>query len=104
MTIISIKKFISGDVAISYEEGKNCLDEILNKLNELTENEKIILDFEGVEYAITAFLNPVIGDLIIKKGDDVMKSIAIQNAKPDIVKKIKLVKDGALLKREDLAL
>ncbi|MGM9917622.1 STAS-like domain-containing protein [Anaerotignum sp.] len=102
MNVILIKNFISGDIAISYEDGKKCLREIITKLCEIKDNEKIVLDFSGVEYVITAFLNPVIGDLIIEKGIDVMKSISIKNANEDIIKKIKLVKDGALLKREDL--
>ena len=60
------------------------------------------LDFSGINYVITAFLNPVIGDLILEEGDAVMKNIGIKNANESIIKKIKMVRDGALVKREDL--
>lgn len=99
MSEILIKNYINGNVAISYDDGKKCLNEILNNLKN---NEALTLNFEGIEYVITAFLNPVIGDLIIEKGADIMKSISIVNANENILNKIKLVKDGALLKREDL--
>ena len=61
----------------------------------------VTLDFEGVQFAITAFLNPVIGDLIIQKGAGIMDKIQIENANSNIVNKIVIVRDGALLKRED---
>ena len=59
------------------------------------------MDFENVKYVITAFLNPIVGDLIINYGNEVMKKIEITNASEDILKKVKIVKDGALLKRDD---
>jgi Ca2+-transporting ATPase len=40
--------------------------------------------------------------LILEKGDSVMKKIGIINANPNTIQKIKMVKDGALLKREDM--
>lgn len=99
MKEIMMKQYIEGDTAVSYEDGKKCLKDILRYLEE---GEKVVLDFSGVDYVITAFLNPVIGDLILKKGDGAMKHIAIKNANESIIKKIKLVKDGALVRREDL--
>ena len=51
---------------------------------------------------ITAFLNPVIGDMILNYGDDIMSKVQIRNANGAIIEKIRLVKEGALLKREDL--
>ena len=51
---------------------------------------------------IIAFLNPVIGDLILERGNGVMKFIGIKNANETAVQKIKRVRNGALLKREDL--
>ena len=58
--------------------------------------------FKGIDYVITAFLNPIIGDLILQKGMDVMKLIQIRNANAKTIEKIKMVKEGALLKREDM--
>ena len=64
--------------------------------------EEVTLDFSGIDYVITAFLNPIIGDLILQKGNEIMKSIKIVNANKKTIEKIKMVKDGALLKREDI--
>lgn len=99
MKKILMRQYINGDTAVSYEDGKKCQKDIIKELNR---NEKVFLDFEGVTYVITAFLNPIIGDLILEKGDDVMKKIGIMNANESIIGKIKLVRDGALVRREDL--
>lgn len=96
---IDIYNFAQGDTAVSYDEGKKCYELIKQSLHD---KDKIYLDFNGVNYVITAFLNPVIGDLIMENGENVMKKIEIENANNDILKKIKIVKDGALLKRTDL--
>lgn len=96
---VKIKELITGDTAVSYEAGKKCYEQVIDKID--TESE-LILDFSGVDYVITAFLNPIIGDLIIEKGMNIMKKIHIENANEAIIKKIKTVKDGALLKREDI--
>ena len=69
---------------------------------EVVKSENVILDFTGIDYVITAFLNPVIGDLILENGEDIMKKIDIKNANLSTIEKIKMVKDGALLKREDM--
>ena len=96
---IRIKDKIIGNTAISYEAGTECYNEIIKRIDEV---EVIELDFEGVDYVITAFLNPIIGDLIINKGNEALNKIKIINANEEIIKKIKQVKDGALLKREDM--
>ena len=62
---IEIYKFAQGDTAVSYDEGKKCYTLIKQCLSN---KEKILLNFEGVNYVITAFLNPIIGDLIIENG------------------------------------
>ena len=96
---IEINNFAQGDTAVSYDEGKRCYELIKQSLQG---KEKVFLDFAGVNYVIMAFLNPVIGDLIIENGEDVMKKVEIENANIYILKKIKMVKEGALLKRTDL--
>ena len=90
--LVKIKTYIDGDTAISYKDGKKCQKDISEHLDH---GAKEILD-------ITAFLNPIIGDLILERGNDVMQYIGIKNANDSIIQKIKLVKDGALMKREDL--
>lgn len=99
MKEIMVKHYICGDTAVSYQDGKKCQEAMLQYLKQ---GEKVNLDFSGIDYVITAFLNPIIGDLILQRGDGVMRNIGIKNANESIIKKIKLVRDGALIKREDL--
>lgn len=99
MKKILVKNYIEGDTAVSYEDGKRCKENIVQYLNE---GERIELDFSGIDFVITAFLNPIIGDLILERGTEVMKYIGITNANISIIRKIKLVKNGALVRREDL--
>lgn len=99
MKEIMIKKYIEGDTAVSYDDGKRCQKDIIECLDN---GEKVILDFSGISYVITAFLNPIIGDLILERGDSVMKYIGIKNANEAAIGKIRRVRDGALVRREDL--
>ena len=98
MTTIRIYDFVNGESATSYDEGICCLQAILP----IIDTDDVELDFNGVNFVITAFLNPVIGDLILEKGNEVMKKIRIVNANDNIIQKIKMVKEGTLLKREDM--
>ena len=95
---VNVFDYVNDDTAIAYDDGKKCLDAIIDVIDK----EKVIIDFAGIDYVITAFLNPLIGDLILKKGNGVMKNIDIQNANDGIIEKIKIVKNGALLRREDI--
>ena len=99
MKEIMIKDYIGSDTAVSYVDGKRCQKDIAECLDK---GEKVILNFLGISYVITAFLNPVIGDLILERGNGVMKFIGIKNANETAIQKIKRVRDGALIKREDL--
>lgn len=99
MKQILIKNYIDGDMAVSYDDGKRCQKDIMAFLDQ---GERVTLDFSGTDYVITAFLNPVIGDLILERGREVMKYITIKDANTTTIQRIKLVKDGALMKREDL--
>lgn len=96
---ILIKDIVNSQTAIAYDDGVKCLKLVLQALDK---DDIVTLDFKGVNFVITAFLNPVIGDLIIEKGPEVMQKIKIENATRNIIEKIKIVKDGALVKREDL--
>lgn len=98
MAVIRIGEYVDGNTATSYEDGRKCLYDIM----EVVKSENVIFDFTGIDYVITAFLNPVIGDLILENGEDIMKKIDIKNANLSTIEKIKMVKDGALLKREDM--
>lgn len=97
MTTIRIYDYAQGSSATSYDDGRRCLEQILS----IIDSDEIELDFENVSFVITAFLNPIIGDLILSKGREVMKKVRISNANDNIIQKIKMVKDGSLLKREE---
>lgn len=97
MKKVIIKEFINSNTAISYDDGIRCKEEILKYIEE----DVVVLDFQGVEFAITAFLNPVIGDLILEKGKSIMAKIQIENCSNDIIQKIMIVKNGALMKRDN---
>lgn len=86
-----MKNYTDGDIAVSYEDGKRCREDIYRYLDQ---GESVALDFEGVDHALCAFLDPVIGDLILERGDDAMKQIIVRNAKQSIIDKIKTIKDG----------
>lgn len=79
MKEIMLRKYIEGEgnMAISYDDGKKCQKYIVEYLDQ---GEKVALNFSGIDYVITAFLNPIIGDLILERGDSVMKDIGIINA------------------------
>ena len=83
---VNVFDYVNDDTAIAYDDGKKCLDAIIDVIDK----EKVIIDFAGIDYVITAFLNPLIGDLILKKGNGVMKNIDIQNANDGIIEKIKI--------------
>lgn len=96
---ITIREFVKSNTAVSYDDGQKCLKVILAHIDNERE---IFLDFKGIDFVITAFLNPIIGNLILQKEKTIMKKIKICNTNENIIGKIELVRDGALLKREDM--
>ncbi|WP_278847848.1 STAS-like domain-containing protein [Megamonas hypermegale] len=96
---ITIREFVKSNTAVSYDDGQKCLKVILAHIDDERE---IFLDFKGIDFVITAFLNPIIGNLILQKEKTIMKKIKICNTNENIIGKIELVRDGALLKREDM--
>lgn len=96
---ITIREFVKSNTAVSYDDGQKCLKVILAHIDNERE---IFLDFKGIDFVITAFLNPIISNLILQKEKTIMKKIKICNTNENIIGKIELVRDGALLKREDM--
>lgn len=96
---IMIKEYIGSDIAISYDDGVKCQKDITECLDS---GKEVILNFFGVNYVIAAFLNPVIGDLILNRGAGVMECVRIKNANETVIQKIKYVRDSMLINREDL--
>lgn len=95
---LRVYDYVQNDTAVSYDDGKKCFDEIMKVIDK----ENVIIDFANIKFVITAFLNPLIGDLILQKGTNIMSKVSIKNANDNIIEKIRIVKDGALLKREDM--
>ena len=64
MTRIIVRDIINSELAVSTEKG----DLVFNELNsKLENNEKVIIDFKGIDLMITAFLNAAIGKLYSKE-------------------------------------
>ena len=60
MTRLIVKDIINSELAVSTDKG----DLVFNELNsKLENNEKVIIDFKGIDLMITAFLNAAIGKL-----------------------------------------
>ena len=63
MTIF-IRDIVKSESAIAYDDGSKCLNLVMDSIEK---DGSVVLDFQGINFVITAILNPVIGDLIIKR-------------------------------------
>lgn len=93
--ILKIKDYVKTSNAILYEDGERCKEQLIKLLNNY---EKVAIDFTGIDNAITVFLNPLFGDLILSKGKNIIERIDILNTNDTINEKISIVLDGALIK------
>ena len=66
---IIVKEILENTLAVTEDSGSLLFNEICSKFDELddTSNDKIILDFSGIELITTAFLNKCIGIDLFKK-------------------------------------
>ena len=62
--VFKVYDFVQSDTAVSYDDGKKCYNEIIKVID----SDDVVIDFDNVKFVITAFLNPLIGDLILQKG------------------------------------
>ena len=58
MTIF-IRDIVKSESAIAYDDGSKCLNLVMDSIEK---DGSVVLDFQGINFVITAFLNHVIGD------------------------------------------
>lgn len=93
MTEIKIDKFISLNQGITSEEGQPIYDKIAEALSK---EDSVILDFYGVKFLTTAFLNVVIGTLYKDYTSEQLQArLQIVNANNEMMTRIKRVTDNA---------
>ena len=96
MELIKVKNITKSHRAISAVDGAT----IFNLVQEaFRNNEKVTLDFEGIDLTITAFLNSSIGNLYSDyHSDQIKKLLDIKNMPPDELELLKLVIERAKLR------
>lgn len=93
MNNIKINDFVSLNQGITSEEGQPIYNMIIGLLSQ---GEEATLDFEGVTFLTTAFLNVVIGTLYKDyTGEQLQARLHIVNANDDTMTRIKKVTDNA---------
>lgn len=93
MMKIKINNFVSLNQGITSEEGQPIYDKIAEALSQ---KEEVALDFEGVIFLTTAFLNVVIGTLYKDYTSEQLQArLHIVNANDETMARIKKVTDNA---------
>ena len=93
MKTITINSMITLNQGVTSEEGQPIYEAIFKSLQE---GEVVTLDFEGVSFLTTAFLNVVIGTLYKDYTSEKLKSVLIlKNVNPETASRIKRVTDNA---------
>lgn len=93
MNTLKISEITKSNRAISAVDGEKVHQLISRSFNQ---NEKVTLDFEGIDLTITAFLNSSIGKLYaIYSQDKIKELLNIVNLHPEEVQLLKLVIDVA---------
>lgn len=92
-SILNIKSFTDSHLAVSAKQGSKIYEELYTSIK----NEKnIVLDFEGIELIITAFLNASIGKLYSEfTSEEIRKYLTIENLDPTETELLKLVLEHA---------
>lgn len=92
---IKIVEFLESQYAVSAVDGDRLHDVILAHINN---NDTVILDFEGIEFVITAFLNTGIGRLYATFSPDTLKGqLRVENMAPEDINSLKMVVKQAKL-------
>lgn len=93
MSTINISQITKSKRAISAADGDIVFDRIVSAFKN---KEKVVLDFEGIELTITAFLNSSIGKLYsLYSSEDIKELLDIVNLPNDEVSLLKIVIDRA---------
>lgn len=95
MTRLIVKDIINSELAVSTEKGEMVFEAINSYLQN---NEKLIIDFKGIDLIITAFLNSAIGKLYGNKnysGEFLNNHIKIENVESEDISLFKDVIERA---------
>lgn len=93
MQTITVNSMITLNQGVTSEEGQPIYEAIIKFLKE---GEVVTLDFEGVTFLTTAFLNVVIGTLYKDYSSEQLKDILkLKNVSPETASRIKRVTDNA---------
>lgn len=91
MKHLIIKDIIKSELAVSTEDG----EKVFKKINSyLQKNEKVELDFAGISFMITAFLNSAIGSLYSNKAytsEFLNENLKLENVEKEDLKLFKEV-------------
>lgn len=82
----------------SFAENKDIARDIRisQMLPALQKNEKIILNFEGIDSTTQSFIHALISDLIRQYGDEIFDMISFKNCNKTVQKIIEIVADYML--------
>jgi hypothetical protein len=95
MTRLTVKDIINSQLAVSTEKGEMVFEAINSHLQK---DEKVIVDFKGIDLMITAFLNAAIGKLYGNKnysGSFLNEHIKLENIEKDDISLFKDVIERA---------
>lgn len=96
---IKVNEYITLNQGITSEEGMPVYEAISSKL---AEGEGVTLDFEGVTFLTTAFLNVAIGALYKDyTSEQLQTNLCLKNYTPEIAVRIKKVTENAKSFYED---
>lgn len=95
MPTLKVKEFTNNELAVSAAEGEK-LNVAILKLFRSSDSEPIVVDFDGIELIISAFLNPAIGKLYKDySSDEIRRRLSIVNMNNDDKLLLKFVVEHA---------
>lgn len=90
---LKLNEIIKSNKAIDSNDGEN-LNMLITK--NISQNKKVILDFDGIISILSLFLNPAIGDLYGKFSEkEIKEHLIIENFLPEYNETLKRVVDRA---------
>lgn len=93
MTIIVIDNYVSLHQGITSEEGEPIFNKIIDALSR---DDEVTLDFDGMKFLTTAFLNVMIGALYKDyTSEQLQKKLHIKNINEETAARVKKVTDNA---------
>ncbi|OOG76495.1 STAS-like domain-containing protein [Algoriphagus sp. A40] len=90
--MVKIREILSKNIAILHSDGLKVYNAIME---ELAQDKRFSVSFEGITTSTTAFLNASIGKVLMNSPEAVDK-MEIKNAEDSVLDKIEWVKENAL--------